>query len=153
MPAVRAFKPGNASVFGEGDHIRIGHSVDRLLPTPAAGKPLPGLTTSQNATAPKRTRRAYHWTQGLTTSQNATAPKPVYVGKADSVGLTTSQNATAPKPRWPYVHKRECLTTSQNATAPKQERKKVDEQIAKVMNIWLGENAQNFGFRYSFKKA
>lgn len=33
------------------------------------------------------------------------------------------------------------------------ERKKVDEQIAKVMNIWLGENAQNFGFRYSFKKA
>ena len=131
MPAVRAFKPGNASVFGEGDHIRIGHSVDRLLPTPAAGKPLPGLTTSQNATAPKRTRRAYHWTQGL----------------------TTSQNATAPKPRWPYVHKRECLTTSQNATAPKQERKKVDEQIAKVMNIWLGENAQNFGFRYSFKKA
>ena len=41
MPAVRTFKPGNASVFGEGDHIGVGHTVNGLLPAPATGKPLP----------------------------------------------------------------------------------------------------------------
>ena len=57
-----------------------------------------GLTTSQNATAPKRSDTLQGCSVCLTTSQNATAPKLDTFYDVIAVSLTTSQNATAPKP-------------------------------------------------------
>ena len=56
-----------------------------------------GLTTSQNATAPKHNLPAKNRPKCLTTSQNATAPKLAMYSLKRSIRLTTSQNATAPK--------------------------------------------------------
>ncbi len=77
------------------------------------------LTTSQNATAPKRSGVAGTRRAGLTTSQNATAPKRHVLDGLAHGRLTTSQNATAPKPSGGKYGTDDCLTTSQNATAPK----------------------------------
>ena len=78
-----------------------------------------GLTTSQNATAPKPEDAEFVGDRGLTTSQNATAPKPNGSSAGGRNGLTTSQNATAPKPTVNVMVVRFSLITSQNATAPK----------------------------------
>ena len=80
-----------------------------------------GLTTSQNATAPKPAKAGDESGDRLTTSQNATAPKLPFKSGCAEYRLTTSQNATAPKLLNLIISLIARLTTSQNATAPKQE--------------------------------
>ena len=80
---------------------------------------LPGLITSQNATAPKLLSSNQYAHPGLITSQNATAPKLLSDVGINLESLITSQNATAPKPSDSPVRPQLSLITSQNATAPK----------------------------------
>ncbi len=46
---------------------------------------------------------------------------------------------------------RVCMKRGSHATHD--EKKKVGEQVSRVMDRWLDENSKDYGFRYSFKKA
>ena len=52
-----------------------------------------------------------------------------------------------------YLNELDAVCTKRGTPSTPAERDKIDEQMKKVMDIWLDENTEKYGFQYSFEKA